>query len=197
MRRWEKFFKECIIELSKEKIILDVGSGKPFQKELKKFENLFKGCQYYSLDINIAYKPHIVGDIHNLPFKDESIDAIICKAVLEHVPEPQKAVREMYRVLRKGGKIFVYIPFIYPYHGGNYKDYYRFTIDAIEYMFSDFKELKVVPVRGLFGTLSLFIPKIGHILEQIANIIDEFIYRLHKGSGYKNLASGYNIFAIK
>ena len=54
--------------------------------------------------------------------------------MLEHVPEPQLAVKEMHRVLRKGGKIFAYVPFLHGCHGvQNYKDYYRFTRDGVEY----------------------------------------------------------------
>jgi len=117
--KWEVFFDRCIKEIAKENIVLDLGSGRPFQKELEKYKHLFKNCKYYSMDIAIKYKPNIVGDIHNLPFKDEAVDAIICKAVLEHVPEPQKAVKEMHRILRKGGKIFIYVPFLFPYHGGS------------------------------------------------------------------------------
>jgi len=117
MNRWEKFFDECIREIAKEDIVLDIGSGYPFQKEMGKYKQLFKNSRYYSLDYTTQYKPDIVGDIHNLPLRDGQIDAVICKAVLEHVPEPQRAVKEMYRILRDGGKLFANIPFLYPYHG--------------------------------------------------------------------------------
>lgn len=184
---WELFFDKCIREMAKEVIILDVGSGNPFQKEMKKYKQSFENCKYYSLDFTIKYKPHIIGDIHHLPFKDESIDAIICKAVLEHVPEPQNAVREVYRVLREGGKILVYVPFLYPYHGGeDYRDYYRFTKDGVKYMFRDFQKVEIAPVRGFCGTINLFIPP---KISSIANFLDKFIHC--------DVTSGYNIFAIR
>lgn len=136
MTKWEKFFEECIREIAKENVVLDVGSGEPFQKGSAKYKDLFTDVEYYSLDYSSHYHPDIIGDIHHLPFKDNSVGAIICKAVLEHVPEPQRAVIEMHRILRKGGKIFAYVPFLHGYHGAkNYKDYYRFTKDGIKYMF--------------------------------------------------------------
>ena len=62
-----------------------------------------KRVDYKILDKVADYSPDIVGDIHELPLEDNSVDAILCSAVLEHVEEPQRAVKEMYRVLKKGG----------------------------------------------------------------------------------------------
>lgn len=189
--KWEIFFDECIKEIAKEVLVLDLGSGEPFQKELAKYRGLFKNCKYYSLDFDAQYEPNIIGDIHYLPFKDETADAIICKAVLEHVPEPQKAVREIYRVLRKGGKTFIYAPFLFPYHGSRrYKDYYRFTKDGIEYMFRDFTEIRMVPVRGYLGTINLFIPYTSKNFW-----LTKFLDKLTSTS--TTMTSGYNILAIK
>ncbi len=189
MQKWEKFFDECVREIAKEDVVLDIGSGHPLQKEFEKYKGSFTGLRYYSLDYDSSYHPDIVADIHNLPFNDGSVDAIICKAVLEHVPEPQRAVSEMHRVLRKGGKIFAYVPFLHGYHGAeNYKDYYRFTKDGVKYMFRHFVEVKTAEVRGYFGTLALFVPG-NKYLTPLTNFLDRLT-----GHG---VTSGYNIFAVK
>ena len=44
-------------------------------------------------------------DIYNLPFSDELFDSIIICFVLEHLDNPEKALAELIRVLKKGGKI--------------------------------------------------------------------------------------------
>jgi len=49
----------------------------------------------------------ILGEIENLPLKDNSIDIIITNCVINLVPDKEKAFRETYRVLKKGGKIYV------------------------------------------------------------------------------------------
>ena len=50
----------------------------------------------------------VLGDALNLPFKDETFDAIISSMVLEHVDDPQQFIRESSRVLKAGGKLFIY-----------------------------------------------------------------------------------------
>ena len=45
------------------------------------------------------------GDAQLLPFEDESFDAVVCGYGVIHVPEPQKALSEMHRVLKPGGYV--------------------------------------------------------------------------------------------
>ena len=192
MTSWNKFFEEKIKEITKEKNILDIGGGFRFQKGLDKYKDLFKDVNYKTLDIESKYHPDIIGDIHSLSMKDESIDAIICKAVLEHVYDPQKAINEMYRVLKKQGKCLVYVPFLYPYHGqkDGYKDYYRYTQDGIEYLFRKFSSIEICPVRGNLETVINLTP-LRHL--RIFNFLARFLDRFFSNQQ----SSGYNVFLIK
>jgi SAM-dependent methyltransferase len=45
----------------------------------------------------------VLGDIEALPFDDGSFATVVCTEVLEHVPDPPKAIAEIRRVLRPGG----------------------------------------------------------------------------------------------
>jgi len=88
------------------------------------------------INLNIGPFPNvdIVADAHNLPYADESVDAIYCVAVLEHLSEPITAVKEMFRVLKKGGKILVDTPFLQEYHG--YPHHYQnFTLTGQRHIF--------------------------------------------------------------
>jgi len=194
MTKWEKFFDKKIKEIAKEKNVLDIGSGMHFQKELAKYKKYFINSDYKTLDVSEKYKPDIVGDIHNLPLEDTSVDAIICKAVLEHVQDPFKAVDEIYRVLKPGGKCLVYVPFLYPYHASqaNYKDYYRYTADGVKYLFRNFSKIESCSVRGYFETIINLLPL--KLLRKIFVIPARFLDKIFIS---KNQTSGYNIFLIK
>ena len=66
----------------------------------------------------------MVGDIQNIPCADASIDSAFSCETIEHVPDPPAAVRELGRVLRPGGRLFLTTP---NYMGtlGLYRGYLR------------------------------------------------------------------------
>ncbi|MGB7924041.1 MAG: methyltransferase domain-containing protein [Pyrinomonadaceae bacterium] len=49
----------------------------------------------------------VQGDAHHLEFDDARFDVVYCRYVLEHVAEPRQVLREMWRVLKPGGRVFV------------------------------------------------------------------------------------------
>lgn len=204
MTPWDQFFREKIKKIFEEKrSVIDIGGGLRILKERGDRYDKSRGwilpylikVEYKILDPVPDYNPDIIGDIHNLPFPDNSQDAIICIAVLEHVENPTKACNELYRVLKPGGYCFVYIPFLYYYHAekGYYKDYWRFTKDAMNILFKDFSSIEVQNVRGALATWLRLSP-LGKIksLVKIFNLLDK-IFKKSKSSQ----VSGYNIFLIK
>ena len=68
------------------------------------------------------------------PIEDEAYDNIFCSNVIEHLHSPEKAIREMIRVVKKRGFIVVVIPFMYQIHGSpsDYADYVRLTPSYFE-----------------------------------------------------------------
>jgi ubiquinone/menaquinone biosynthesis C-methylase UbiE len=51
-----------------------------------------------------------VGDATHLSFATNTFDKIVCSEVIEHIPDADEAMREMYRVLRVGGSLIVSTP---------------------------------------------------------------------------------------
>ena len=47
------------------------------------------------------------GDMEALPIDDDQLDVAIAALVLHHLPEPQRALVEMHRVLRRGGRVLI------------------------------------------------------------------------------------------
>lgn len=50
-------------------------------------------------------------DITNLQFESDSFDIVACCHVLEHIPEDNKAIEEIYRILRRNGTAFIQVPY--------------------------------------------------------------------------------------
>ena len=193
----QKFIDEKIAEIAKEKVVLDVGGGAQFQKWLAPYKELFRDCDYKTLDMDATSNPDIVGDVHNIPLPDESVDAVLCHSLLEHVQNPIKAAAEMSRVLKKGGKLFGYVPSIYPYHArpGIYPDYWRFFDDTLKFLFKDFKKLELAKRGGYFTALSFFIPyrhKLTKLADWKSSVLDKI-----SGTEKRSTTAGYYFYAIK
>ncbi|REE24468.1 methyltransferase family protein [Winogradskyella pacifica] len=76
--------------------------------------------QYDRLDIKPIKHVNLIEDLSNLTLNDESYDLAIIWHVFEHIEEDLKAISEVYRVLRPGGKLLMSVP-IYP--NGNLKTF--------------------------------------------------------------------------
>jgi ubiquinone/menaquinone biosynthesis C-methylase UbiE len=87
--------------------ILDNGCGTGH------FSEFLKGLDVTGLDISARmlgyarkrYQKVIQGDAQNLPFTNDYFDLVLAKGLLHHLPNPQRGVTEIYRVLRKGGEV--------------------------------------------------------------------------------------------
>ena len=55
----------------------------------------------------------VVADLHQLPFRDESVDVSWNSSTIEHLDLPASALTEMARVTCRGGKVFVGVPYLY------------------------------------------------------------------------------------
>jgi SAM-dependent methyltransferase len=117
-------------------------------------------------------------DAQALRFGDGSFDYVVCDQVIEHLPEPQQAVREMCRVLRPGGWLILATCFMDPIHTqpGNPGDYWRFTPAGLRHLVRDFSVVYRCEGWGnrealavvLFGGLQKYMPVHGHPhLEQL------------------------------
>ena len=75
---------------------------------LKKFKKL-KNISYDTIDLDSPLAD-IKADICDLPIKNGSYDFILCNHVLEHIVDDEKAMKELYRVLKKGGTGIFQVP---------------------------------------------------------------------------------------
>lgn len=147
-----KFIHEASKEFNKKnKKVIDVGAGEiPYKK-------FFNKCQYITQDIvnNPQGSIDYVCDAIKIPVKDNSFDYIICTQVLEHVKEPHLVIKEMYRLLKRGGKVFLTTHLSFEEHMVPY-DYFRYTRYGLEYLAisNGFRVERIKPQGGRFIFLS-------------------------------------------
>jgi SAM-dependent methyltransferase/uncharacterized protein YbaR (Trm112 family) len=113
--RGRSLLDDFVAEHGDDQIVLNVGSGETEY-----------GRHVLNLDIDAFPGVHVVGVAENLPVADESCDAVLSIAVLEHVADAGRALAEARRALRVGGRIFVDVPFMQGYHASP-ADHRRFT----------------------------------------------------------------------
>lgn len=105
------FFKN-LVNLTKAKTvdsILDVGCGEGFTLNRLKENGIGKkleGIEYLQAAIDLGKKTYpdikiTKGNIYELPYRDNEFDLVLCTEVLEHLEDPEKALKELVRVSRK------------------------------------------------------------------------------------------------
>ncbi len=100
--------------------LLDVGCGNQV------YRRHVRATRYIGMEIEPIYRPAVVGDARSMPFKDESVDSVLCTEVLEHVPQPDEVFGEIRRVLRPAGLLLLTAPMEWNLHKTPH-DYRRFT----------------------------------------------------------------------
>ena len=102
------FLAELLKSLKEKKAILDIGTGTGiFVREYgKKWNVTGVDISKYYLKLANDLKV-VVGDVHELPFNDETFDVIISKSSLCYWKNPVRGINEILRVLKPNGKFLI------------------------------------------------------------------------------------------
>lgn len=148
---YRREIQNCLKNLTDQDIVINFGSG-PYD---------FKGrTDFINVDLFAFDNVDIVADASNIPFKTDSVDFVINIAMLEHVKKPWIIIEEMRRILKPGGRILAFVPFMQPYHAAPF-DFYRWNQQGLRELFSSFNETKVFvacgPTSGMLWILEEWI----------------------------------------
>lgn len=192
---------QAIKKLDSDKLIVSLGSG------VKKIREDVVNIDFYPFS-NVD----LIADIYHLPFKDNSVDAIINEFVLEHTKYPKDIVKEIYRVLKPNGLLYLAVPFVASFHSSP-DDYYRWSKNGLRELLKDFEEdeigIRCGPTSAMvsvvnewlatlfsfgFSFLHQIILIILMIITGPLKIIDYFIYKF---SSSENIAYGFYFIGRK
>ncbi len=99
----------------------------------------FNNREYLGCDIREGLGVDRIEDAQALSFGDAALGTVLMFEILEHLPNPQKAVAETHRVLRDDGLLAISVPFTYRLHGFP-SDYWRFTASGVHQLLADFPD---------------------------------------------------------
>ena len=131
--------------------VLDVGCGD------RPYAPLLRDAEVVGFDVPGNPHADLHGSIDAIPVEDASFDVVLCLQVLEHVPDPAAAVRELRRVVRPGGRVLLTTHGVYPYHP-NPEDLWRWTHAGLERLFrnnGDWSSVAVEPGAGTAATIAM------------------------------------------
>jgi hypothetical protein len=149
----DEFLRDVGASLPAGTRVLDAGAGEA------PYRGHFAHTEYRTADfceVDKAYVPmDYVCDLTDIPVDAGSFDAVILTQVLEHLPEPQRVLREIRRVLAPGGKVFLTAPLFYAEHEQPY-DFYRYTQFGFRHQLTSagFEVDDISWLEGYGGTVS-------------------------------------------
>lgn len=112
------------------------------------------------LDIQAGLGVAIIGDAQALGIRDASFPVVLCTEVLEHLPEPQRAIDEIFRVLEPGGLLLLTTRFLFPIHDAPH-DYFRYTKYGLRHLLRRFEIVELQEETDSVGTLAVLLQRLG------------------------------------
>jgi hypothetical protein len=185
-------FERCISQMPAQELILEVGGG-----ERRRMRPGYVNLEYLSLEFADIY-----GDIHQLPFRDDTFGLVLAQAVFEHVRDPFTAATELIRVAKPDGLIVVDVAFMQPLHAAPYH-YFNMTPWGIGELFKSCTVLECDHYDGFATTIDWILRSAGAHATVTATEFEDVIERIRQmevklsHTDIRPAASGYYVIARK
>lgn len=184
---WQKTYidrikKEFLGKNYKEKTLIDIASGSGYVAvEMARIglsviatdltPEAIKNLNKYKKQFSLSNLKTIKCYAEKIPLPDKSVDFIVANAILEHIPDEQKAINEWKRILRPHGIMFITVPlklrYIYPFlwlinyvHDKKIGHLRRYDKETLEKKFK-------LPVKSVYYS--------GHLIKVFGIIVSFFL----------------------
>lgn len=136
-------------------VLLDVGCGtKPAKSLMPEAVRWHLGMDLKTFS-DIRPEAEAYASMMALPLAEAAVDTVLCNDVLEHVPDPESALGELYKVLKPDGSIIITVPLLWHLHEQPH-DFQRFTRYGLENLLckAGFTDIQVQPLSGFCATFA-------------------------------------------
>lgn len=136
--------------------VIDIGGKKKNKRGLFDLDKIANDVTYINIDTST--EPDIVSDAANIPLPNASFDTAIIAELLEHVLEPEKVLKEAYRLLKPGSIVLATVPFNVGVHGDP-NDFGRYTKAMLEKMSREagFNKVEIEEQGTIFAVAGLML----------------------------------------
>lgn len=139
--------------------VLDVGCGRmPYKSLILSAQS--RATHYIGLDLPTDNydPPDLSWNGQTIPLPDRSVDSAMLTEVLEHCPDPKAVMKEVHRVLRPGGFLFLTVPFIWPIHNVP-DDEFRYTPFSLRRILetAGFSDARIEATGGRHAVLAVIL----------------------------------------
>ncbi|UCV20755.1 class I SAM-dependent methyltransferase [Ferribacterium limneticum] len=176
-------FSWCLDHLCQDALVLDCSSG-----DRKFGDPRVLSCEYMDFAA-----PDVYCDGHDLPFANDTFDVVFSQAVMEHMKDPFRAAKEIARITKPGGLVYIESAFLQPLHGVPYH-FFNTTPWGVEAIFADAGV--AVSVSEWFGHLSFSVPWIlrscggGGLSIHEADTLKNILQKIENNTSYDQLRAG-------
>ena len=182
--------------------IIEFGASDEIEKNF--CNSKLKNCKISYSNINSSNKEFVNIDLQKKILIELKYDYIIIFNVLEHLLDPNLALRNLSKICKKNGKIIGSTPFLFRVHGAP-KDYSRFTKDHLIELLksSNFKDIEIIELGtgpflaciSLLRSYLKYLPIFYQLLVLFALVFDKLIKLFIKTDPKKIYPIGYVFFA--
>ena len=182
--------------------IIEFGASDEIEKNF--YNSKLKNCKITYSNINPSNKEFLNIDLQKKILTELKYDYIIVFNVLEHLLDPNLALRNLSKICKQNGKIIGSTPFLFRVHGAP-KDYSRFTKDHLIELLksSNFKDIEIIELGtgpflaciSLLRSYLKYIPIFYQLLVLFALVFDKLIKLFIKTDPKKIYPIGYVFFA--